>query len=184
MEGNCPDDHQMITNTTLDYSLFDYASTYTNLTFLFGCPQSNIVPGLSLTACGGVYVIPGTQGPGNCNGSVMVPVLVTANGSGGSGNGTGLEEVVQQGFMIRWKISSKACSDCTESKGRCGYDFESNGTTCFCPDAPYVSNTCPVASGANTPSSGTYNTCYFLRVQCFSITFLAVPNRHILCSSI
>lgn len=148
MEGPCP--REMV-NTTLDYSLFDYASSYTNFTFLYGCPASN-VPGLSLIPCGssgysGVYVFPGTQRPGNCNASVIVPVLLGGNGSM---NGTSLNEIVQRGFEVRWKIGEKSCNDCTDSKGRCGYDVGTNETTCFCPDAPYVSDTCGASPGNAT----------------------------------
>ncbi|KAG6394360.1 hypothetical protein SASPL_144944 [Salvia splendens] len=144
MEGPCP--REMV-NTTLNYSLFDYAGSYANFTFLYGCPASNF-PGLSLTPCGGsgysgVYVFPGTQGPGKCNASVIVPVLLGVEGGGGTENTTRtLNQVVQQGFEVRWKIDGKSCSDCTESKGRCGYDVGTNQTSCFCPDAPYVSDTC------------------------------------------
>lgn len=152
MEGPCP--HEMV-NTTLDYSLFDYASSYTNFTFLYGCPALN-VPGLSLIPCGssgysgGVYVFPGTQGPGKCNASVIVPVLLGGNGGGGSVNGTSLNEIVQQGFEVRWKIGEKSCSDCMDSKGRCGYDVRTNETTCFCSDAPYISDTCGASPGNPT----------------------------------
>ncbi|KAL1536939.1 hypothetical protein AAHA92_29510 [Salvia divinorum] len=158
MAGPCP---QEMVNTTLDYSLFDYASSYTNFTFLYGCPASNI-PGLSLTPCGssgysGVYVFPGTQGPGKCNASVIVPVLLGVDGGGGTENTTRtLNQVVQQGFEVRWKIDGKSCSDCTESKGRCGYDVGTNQTSCFCPDAPYISDTCTMLRGMRL------NAFYFL----------------------
>ncbi|KAL0332461.1 UNVERIFIED_CONTAM: hypothetical protein Scaly_2147600 [Sesamum calycinum] len=147
MDGTCP---QEMVNTTLDYSIFDYASMYTNFTFLYGCPGSQL-PGLSPISCGnnGVYMFPGIQSPGSCNASVMVPVLVTGGGAGGSVNSTGLDQVLQRGFEIRWKIGGKACSDCVKSKGRCGYNFDGNQTTCFCPDPPYVSDTCPMASEAS-----------------------------------
>ncbi|KAK4393598.1 LEAF RUST 10 DISEASE-RESISTANCE LOCUS RECEPTOR-LIKE PROTEIN KINASE-like 1.3 [Sesamum angolense] len=105
MEGTCP---QEMVNTTLDYSIFDYASMYTNFTFLYGCPESQL-PGLSPISCGnnGVYMFPGIQSPGSCNASVMVPVLVTGGGAGGSVNSTGLDQVLQRGFEIRWKIVAK-----------------------------------------------------------------------------
>lgn len=171
MEDPCP---QEMVNTTLDHSLFDYAASYTNLTFLYGCPASN-VPGLSLTPCGnsgysGVYVFPGSQGPGSCNASVIVPVVLDGSGGGGSINITSLNQVIQQGFEVRWKIGGKSCSDCVDSKGRCGYDVGTNQTTCFCPDPPYVTDTCPMASGAspgNAPSPGTHGVnAFYFRIEC------------------
>ncbi|KAL2522185.1 Protein kinase superfamily protein [Forsythia ovata] len=158
MRATCPQD---IVNTTLDYSLFDYSATNTNLTFLYGCPTLNI-PGLSLVCnngYNGVYVLSGTQGPGKCNASVVVPVLVSTGngyGAGGSVNSTALDQVLQQGFEIRWKMDGKGCSDCIESMGRCGFNFATNRTACFCPDQPYISATCSGANGARSPSGALF----------------------------
>ncbi|KAA8530597.1 hypothetical protein F0562_005306 [Nyssa sinensis] len=59
MEATCP--HNLV-NTTLDYSLFDYASTHINITFLYGCPGSipglNLFPSCEITGYNGVYVFP------------------------------------------------------------------------------------------------------------------------------
>lgn len=160
MEGACP---QEMVNTTLDYTLFDYSASYTNFTFLYGCPALNL-SGLSLISCryDDVYVFPGTQGPGNCNTSVIVPVLLAGNRGGGLMNSTKLSQVLQQGFEIRWKFGNQSCIGCTESKGRCGFSFETGRTNCFCPDPPYISNaTCVMADGsspANTPSPGMFST--------------------------
>ncbi|PIN11053.1 Serine/threonine protein kinase [Handroanthus impetiginosus] len=120
MEGTCP---QEMMDTTLDNSILDV-----NIT-----DSSDI-------SCGndGAYIVPGNQGPGNCNASVVVPGPVTGNGA------EGLDKVLQQGFLIRWKIDSKPCSDCTASKGRCGFNFGTNQTACFCSDPPYVFYTCPM----------------------------------------
>ncbi|PIN02968.1 hypothetical protein CDL12_24515 [Handroanthus impetiginosus] len=146
MEGTCPKE---LVNTNLDHPIFDYASSYMNFTFLYGCPGLNI-PGLSLVSCGnagydGVYMFPGTKSPGNCNAGVVIPVLVSRNGSGrptkwyriGSSSSPGVSDYLED------------CNDCTESRGWCGYSFETNRTTCFCPDPPYVSDTCLITSGAS-----------------------------------
>ncbi|KAG8384105.1 hypothetical protein BUALT_Bualt04G0083400 [Buddleja alternifolia] len=163
LEGPCP---QEMANTTLDDSVFDYADTCSNFTFLYGCPVLNI-PGVSPISCGdgehnSLYMLPGSLGPGDCNASVVVPLLLSGNGAGGSVNTTkGLDQVLRHGFEVRWNADSQACSDCTESRGRCGYNFETNQTTCFCPDPPFVSSTCSMANGALPPNrssrSGTYN---------------------------
>ncbi|CAK9141604.1 unnamed protein product [Ilex paraguariensis] len=152
MQTSCPRD---LVNTTLDYSIFDYANTYMNLTFLYGCPPSSNFPGLSLLSCrnNNVYVFPGTLGPGSCNTSVIVPVLQT--GPGSSVSLTSLNQVLQEGFEVRWTMDSKACSECTGSKGRCGYDFPTNQTTCFCLNAPYVASSCKTANGSSPGSMPT-----------------------------
>ncbi|XP_051127467.1 LEAF RUST 10 DISEASE-RESISTANCE LOCUS RECEPTOR-LIKE PROTEIN KINASE-like 1.2 isoform X2 [Andrographis paniculata] len=163
MVGNCPEE---MVNTTLDFSLFDYTSSYANITFLFNCPDSNISDAKPIS-CGksgysdaaADYVSSGTRGPGNCETSVTVPVPISA--SFGGGKFLDSKEIdpqfFRQGLEVRYKTSSKACIDCLGSKGRCGYNLESNQETCFCLAAPYISSTCSMDSGASpdkTQSSG------------------------------
>lgn len=174
MVSTCPTD---LVNTTLDYALFDYASSSVNLTFLYGCPEpfsSNL-----LSYCGRnndfnspVYALPGAQGPGRCNSSVIYPVEQMGMGEVGVGgtvvNYTGLDQILRQGFDVRWKVDDWGCSDCDESGGKCGYDFISNKTSCFCPTPPYVTTTCSVSNGrggsprsAGQPSRGTFELFFF-----------------------
>ncbi|KZV42238.1 putative serine/threonine-protein kinase-like [Dorcoceras hygrometricum] len=153
----CP---QEMADTTLDYNVFDYASMYTNYTFLYGCPASTYPESDALSCWSGglndgdlikVYLLPGNLGPGKCNTSVVVP---------GPGNGvpvaernsTGLVEVLRGGFQIKWKLDSRACVACTESKGRCGFNFENNQTDCMCPDPPYLADTkCSIFANESSP---------------------------------
>nr|GMD57035.1 LEAF RUST 10 DISEASE-RESISTANCE LOCUS RECEPTOR-LIKE PROTEIN KINASE-like 1.4 isoform X2 [Ipomoea batatas]GMD57037.1 LEAF RUST 10 DISEASE-RESISTANCE LOCUS RECEPTOR-LIKE PROTEIN KINASE-like 1.4 isoform X2 [Ipomoea batatas] len=93
MEGNCT---QKFVNTTLDNSLFEYTTAYINLTFLYGAGVSE-----------------------NCSSRVMVPVPVVGAGYGGFViDSTLLMKTLKEGQEIRWKMDSKACDDCTKSKGR------------------------------------------------------------------
>lgn len=78
-------------------------------------------------------------------------------------NTTSLNQFLQRGFEVRWKIGGKSSNDCTESKGRSGYDVVTNQTSCYCPDAPYVSDTCTMAPGVGL------NAFYLLRIQCLMI---------------
>ncbi|KAH6797056.1 hypothetical protein C2S52_021610 [Perilla frutescens var. hirtella] len=154
MMSNCPTE---MANTTLDYSVFDYAASCTNYTFLYGCA---LAPGfLSYISCGGdggggAYVLPGgAVGPGeNCDASVVVSGQVMVMAHDGPLNATELGESLQHGFQIRWKIGNKVCSDCTASKGRCGYDLETNQTACYCPHPPYISDVCGGASYGPAPA--------------------------------
>ncbi|XP_059642128.1 LEAF RUST 10 DISEASE-RESISTANCE LOCUS RECEPTOR-LIKE PROTEIN KINASE-like 1.4 isoform X1 [Cornus florida] len=166
MESTCP---QKLVNTTLDYAIFDFASQYPNITYLFGCPTSfNLPPGLNplnltginlpvldpITSCGhnGVYVVLGALGPGiYCNASVIVPVFKEMD-LGESTKVTDWDKVVRDGFEVRWKVDNKVCSDCTGSNGQCGYDVASKQSTCYCPDPPYLSSKCPTAIGGTTLS--------------------------------
>ncbi|KAJ8567452.1 hypothetical protein K7X08_019660 [Anisodus acutangulus] len=154
MESTCPVD---LVNTTLDYSLFDYAAGYTNLTFLYNCPVSSYSAETGVIACRNskyhnVFVLPGAVGPGKCNASVTVPVLQVSAATVGSLNSSGLGQLIREGFDIRWKIDSKACSKCTEKKGRCVYDDYMKQTTCFCPPgSPYESACSDDAFGFSPP---------------------------------
>ncbi|KAL3640417.1 hypothetical protein CASFOL_015385 [Castilleja foliolosa] len=173
--SSCPREK---TNTTLDYSVFDYAPGYTNVTFFYGCSDRNR-SGFQNVSCGNsvydedVYVLPGIYGPGKCEASVVVPVPEIGI-LGDSVDTTGLGQVLRDGFWISLKLDDdeEDCNECVMSKGRCGYDVLMNRTACYCPDPPYFSNTvCSMASGAspdNTPShsgthSGTYIYCFFNR---------------------
>lgn len=155
MEGNCA---QAFVNTTLDNSLFEYTSSYINLTFLYGCHGVvNNTPGIDTIPCGdgnNAYVLPaGTGVSVDCNSSVIVPVAVVGAGDGGSVDSTLLMKSLKEGLEIRWKMDSKACDDCTKSKGRCGLDMFTNQTTCYCPSPPYISDTCSVSIPAPSPAS-------------------------------
>ncbi|KAK3036554.1 hypothetical protein RJ639_030995 [Escallonia herrerae] len=158
MESRCPQD---LVNTTLDYTLFDYASTnYMNVTFIFGCPVSTNFPGLSNLTCGSngyssAYLLPGAQGPGSCNVSVVVPAPLIQADLGGTLNTTSLDQIVQEGFQVKWKVDGKACSDCTASSGLCGYNLSTNQSTCYCSKPPYMSNTCLATAAGPSGSSGT-----------------------------
>ncbi|XP_052204430.1 LEAF RUST 10 DISEASE-RESISTANCE LOCUS RECEPTOR-LIKE PROTEIN KINASE-like 1.3 isoform X2 [Diospyros lotus] len=146
----CPQD---LVNTTLDNSLFEYSPGYVNLTFFYGCPvwsiPSSLMPVSGCTVPGykEVYWFLGSVVPFQCKVSVTVPVSPRS----GSINSTNLGQVLGGGVEVTWKVNDSACSNCKDSKGRCGFDFLSNQTTCFCPNPPYVSATCAVDAGA--PSS-------------------------------
>ncbi|KAH7846308.1 hypothetical protein Vadar_012379 [Vaccinium darrowii] len=148
MEATCP---QELVNTTLDNSLFEYSSSYINLTFLYGCPAPiTLIPGIdqigtcNVSGYSGVYLMPGTIGWVGCDVSVTVPVSNLA----GSINSTDLGEAVETGFGVKWKVDTSVCSGCTGSGGHCGYSNFSKQTTCYCPNPPYVSGTCLTTVGA------------------------------------
>ncbi|XP_052204437.1 LEAF RUST 10 DISEASE-RESISTANCE LOCUS RECEPTOR-LIKE PROTEIN KINASE-like 2.7 isoform X2 [Diospyros lotus] len=151
MNAACPRD---LVNTTLDNSLFEYSPGYVNLTFLYDCPASSI-PKLSQvwgfcpsSGFEDVHWLTGTVGPFECQENITVPVSARSE----SINSNNLGEVMEQGVEVKWKVNGEACSQCRESKGRCGFDFTNNQTTCFCPHPPYVSATCAVVD-AEAPSS-------------------------------
>ncbi|XP_071739102.1 LEAF RUST 10 DISEASE-RESISTANCEUS RECEPTOR-LIKE PROTEIN KINASE-like 1.4 [Rutidosis leptorrhynchoides] len=154
MDSICPHD---FVNTTINHNLFEYSSNYMNITFLYGCPDSFEHHGDPLTCDRNgfdkVVVLPGEQGPGICNQSVIVPVPAMAIGTTGLVNVTGLDQVLRGGFDVRWKLDTVGCSQCTESYGRCFYDYETNRTSCACPGPLLSADTCSVAKKSQASSS-------------------------------
>lgn len=148
LESVCPKD---LVSTTLDNSLFEYASSVVNIDFAYNCSTwfrliTSLFPIPSCNISGlDVYLVVGSWGPDlGCESRVTVPVV----GWDGSLDLKGLGQAFRGGFKVRWKVDSKGCEKCTGSKGRCGFDFVNKNTTCFCPDPPYVSGTCSISAGS------------------------------------
>ncbi|KAI3519308.1 hypothetical protein L1887_08337 [Cichorium endivia] len=157
MESICPHD---FVNTTINHKLFDYSPTYMNITFLYGCPDSFNLHGVPIDSLScddngidKVVVLPGEQGPGICNDSVIVPVPVMAIESTGLVNSTGLDQILRGGFEVNWKLDAAACSQCSQSNGRCFYNYDTNRTSCACPGPPFVADSCTAANTTETSSS-------------------------------
>ncbi|KAI3669643.1 hypothetical protein L6452_40957 [Arctium lappa] len=160
----CPQD---LVNTTINHELFDYTSSYMNITFLFGCPFSSNVVGFGSILCRNdevtnpVFLLPGIQGPGNCKTSVVTPVPV------GFVDPTGLGQVLSNGFEVRWKVG-RTCTGCMRSGGRCLYDNGTRLTTCVCPEPTFLADSCSTTNKTevgSSPSSG---------MQLFYTSFLLV----------
>ncbi|PSS33589.1 Leaf rust 10 disease-resistance locus receptor-like protein kinase [Actinidia chinensis var. chinensis] len=138
-----------LVNTTLDNSPFEFASSYTNLNFMYGCHFSVFPNLIQIPSCNisgnEVFLLPET-GFFNlgCESKITVPV----EGWDMAMNLSNLGQAIQSGFKVRWKVDSEKCRDCAGSGGRCGYDFVTNRTTCYCPNPPYTAETCSTAAGA------------------------------------
>ncbi|CAL5369651.1 unnamed protein product [Camellia sinensis] len=156
IEATCPQD---LVNTTLDDTPFEYVSSgYRNLSFLYGCPAPvGLILGIiKLVTCNisgynSVYLLPETPIPLGCDVSVTVPVDDWV----GSLIPQEWEQAIQGGFKVRWKVDSRVCMDCSGSQGRCGYNLATKQSTCYCPDPPYVSDTCSTTAGAGLRSTPT-----------------------------
>ncbi|XP_034705957.1 LEAF RUST 10 DISEASE-RESISTANCE LOCUS RECEPTOR-LIKE PROTEIN KINASE-like 2.4 isoform X1 [Vitis riparia] len=143
----------LLVNTTLDPKLFDYAGVYEYVTFFYGCPPPaiSVMPQKFSCSIAGIplkdgYYIggPQPQGPGACNVSVFVLVLVTSvlEEIRNLNSDQLIEGVIGKGFEVRLNVDSRACSECLESKGVCGYDLDLNQTTCYCKDQIQAFKTC------------------------------------------
>ncbi|KAK1433240.1 hypothetical protein QVD17_10149 [Tagetes erecta] len=141
VNSTCPLD---LVNTTIDHNLFDYTSSYTNITFLYGCPVAfNPIGMIGSLACGSdgtglVILAPGALGPGMCKASVIIPSLDSI----GFMDPMKLVQVLQDGFDVRWKVESRPCADCTGSGGQCVYSTSTRLTKCACPETSLLGDSC------------------------------------------
>lgn len=154
-------------NTTLDSELFDLAPGYVNFSFMYGCPSmSSIIPGhFSCPGNGSSpdgYVSLAASWPSSCYTSVIVPLPFRISAALDSGSAD-LPSILQEGFEVKLKVDSEACSECVQSNGVCGYDPIANGITCFCPGLSSGSTSCSSTSKAPTaaplaePRQGNHN---------------------------
>ncbi|KAH6784645.1 hypothetical protein C2S52_009604 [Perilla frutescens var. hirtella] len=136
----CP---RQLVNTTLDPRVFEYATSYVNLTFLYGCPAVDFpVPYQFECAVKGIkekigYVEFGSQLSGMCHASVVVPVSYAS-----FFNFKDLEALIGEGFEVQFTVDSGGCADCERSGGRCGYDDAGKKFVCFCSDSAAESTIC------------------------------------------
>ncbi|XP_048439795.1 LEAF RUST 10 DISEASE-RESISTANCE LOCUS RECEPTOR-LIKE PROTEIN KINASE-like 2.7 [Pyrus x bretschneideri] len=132
-------------NTTLNFSLFDYGSGYTNMTFYYQCNINNIglskQCNISNTVSTVFYVpFPTVNQPSyvSCTDEVIVPVY-TAAAEAIVASQTTVSDAVNRGFPLELQINTDQCNKCEESGGRCGLNTTTNsGFSCFCRDQAYA----------------------------------------------
>ncbi|XP_048422230.1 LEAF RUST 10 DISEASE-RESISTANCE LOCUS RECEPTOR-LIKE PROTEIN KINASE-like 1.3 isoform X3 [Pyrus x bretschneideri] len=143
-------------NTTLNFSLFDYVSTYTNMTFYYQCPTTVTLPNARSCNTSSVFfltrpVTVGQSSPVTCTNVVIVPVYTTAALAIEAGQTTTITDAIDGGFSLQLQIDNDQCSRCLQSGGQCGLNTTTNsGFSCFCADRAYAS-TC---NGTSSSSQG------------------------------
>ncbi|PQM39962.1 LEAF RUST 10 DISEASE-RESISTANCE LOCUS RECEPTOR-LIKE PROTEIN KINASE-like 2.5 [Prunus yedoensis var. nudiflora] len=168
-ETICP---QTYVSTSINFSLFNYTSGLTNLTFYYGCNISikTAIPGVSSLsqACNGdINVSYVTRSPQVdpvtinqiCASVVIVPVLTTA-AQALEANRTTIKEVLDGGFELGLQIDNVQCNSCENSGGKCGLNTTTGGFSCFCLDQAYASvckATAPGAQGMSAPCHSLIN---------------------------
>ncbi|XP_062158438.1 LEAF RUST 10 DISEASE-RESISTANCE LOCUS RECEPTOR-LIKE PROTEIN KINASE-like 1.2 isoform X1 [Alnus glutinosa] len=174
LDGPCPPPPHappVFQSTTLNHTLFDYASTVQNITLLYGCPlQETIPPAPNRFNCVGdsdgkinAYVIDELYPFGihdlqqlveKCNHSIKVPILRTSSTDlledpQGEAPEEVLQQAMDQGFEVEYSDAylASSCKACEASDGVCG----SNATqqfVCYCSDH-VQSYKCPKSGKAN-----------------------------------
>ncbi|XP_048135908.1 LEAF RUST 10 DISEASE-RESISTANCE LOCUS RECEPTOR-LIKE PROTEIN KINASE-like 2.7 [Rhodamnia argentea] len=135
-------------DTTLNFTLFNYASSDINFTLFYNCnvsPYSLSYLFLCRTQYG--YLVRNAdldpQSP-RCNFRALVMIASEALAllqSPDESNRRAIIEVLSKGFEITWIADTSQCDDCTKSGGRCGYGWTRQEFNCFCSDGVY-STTC------------------------------------------
>ncbi|KAK3440491.1 hypothetical protein EUGRSUZ_B00749 [Eucalyptus grandis] len=140
-------------NTTLNSSLFNYASHYLNSTLFYNCnsPSTPQPDRFSCPASGDGYfafkVDPLSKLRKLCNFSVFVPFIPILEGSKSANiSRDTVRDILKNGFEITWIANTSLCENCTKSGGRCGYNWTRQEFSCFCRDKAYPT-TCPAPSG-------------------------------------
>ncbi|KAK3440498.1 hypothetical protein EUGRSUZ_B00761 [Eucalyptus grandis] len=145
--------HGTPVNTTLNSSLFNYASHYLNSTLFYNCnsPSTPQPDRFSCPASGDGYFAFKVDPPSKlhklCNFSVFVPFIPILEGSKSANiSRDTVRDILKNGFEITWIANTSLCENCTKSGGRCGYNWTRQEFSCFCRDKAYPT-TCPAPSG-------------------------------------
>ncbi|GAV85557.1 GUB_WAK_bind domain-containing protein/WAK_assoc domain-containing protein [Cephalotus follicularis] len=149
--GNiCP---QYFYNTTLNFSLFNYASGLMNLTIFYKCNLYQEIPNVpSALSCpingtniNAYYAVTGSTAVQGlrvmCNSSVIVPIFESVAQALVAGS-TNIFDALDEGFELQWRPSNDQCNTCMVSGGQCGYNRTSSQFTCFCKDQPSNAAVC------------------------------------------
>ncbi|KAK1564998.1 hypothetical protein Q3G72_016538 [Acer saccharum] len=144
----CP---ETIANNSLDEKLFSYTINNEYATFLYDCDPTedpaayygqfsclinNIPRNAYFNSDRSIYSSSEVTSWG-CKISLVMPVLVIA-AQGFWNHSLSINQVVIEGFEVRWIIDALQCKDCINSGGKCGYNITLNAFSCFCPDKVYT----------------------------------------------
>jgi len=189
-EGPCaltPEFH----NTTLNFTLFDYASTVQDITLLYGCPpQENIPPAPNRFNCSQIGLSDGKNNAYivdesplgiqylpqlllECNHSIKVPILRTSaralleDPQGGAPEVV-LQKAMNQGFDVEYSYElATSCTSCEVSGGVCGSNAR-QPLVCYCRDQVQSSSPCP------TPGMHALFSSHFLNWMAFTEPYLFI----------
>ncbi|XP_059451729.1 LEAF RUST 10 DISEASE-RESISTANCE LOCUS RECEPTOR-LIKE PROTEIN KINASE-like 1.4 isoform X1 [Corylus avellana] len=157
-----------IVNTTINSTVFGYASATVNLTLYYDCPSIPTSPltippadttqfdcSINGSDANNYYsnnTIANLIGSsfGSCAYNVKVPVLQSQPGSG---NLSALEEAIDGGFILGWNANNSLCDGCKATGGQCGYNTSTSEFACHCANGTFPS-TCALTA---TDSKGSNN---------------------------
>ncbi|XP_074308289.1 LEAF RUST 10 DISEASE-RESISTANCE LOCUS RECEPTOR-LIKE PROTEIN KINASE-like 2.4 [Silene latifolia] len=142
-----------LVNITIDFSLFQYTNSDSNITLLydecaskcknFSCPWGG---GKSLPICflTDKLMLKFNMSKVVCPNKLFLPVqntdLIAMDKAGEY-----MPFSAKNGFELKWNANDGLCRECVRSGGQCGHDFKSNKFFCFCTDE----SKCPFPGSIN-----------------------------------
>ncbi|KAJ4707068.1 Receptor-like kinase [Melia azedarach] len=161
-DDNCP---SKFVNTSLNFSLGDYAPDTKNLTLYYSCPSSvmydvswaqlpnqfkcssdesntkNYYFSPDLKSFNNSFTDAFQAYLGSCENSAIIPVWQSTLVSIVNNlNSVNLTRSLQEGFGLEWFANNSLCEECERSNGQCGYATRTGQFTCYCSDKPYSSS--------------------------------------------
>ncbi|KAK9697306.1 hypothetical protein RND81_08G028800 [Saponaria officinalis] len=150
----CPESITQLTNSSIDFSLFNFTPSSENVTLFydcfrkadkvlpnrFSCPPGNYISRPTMFVANKNYLSMDKKLEGElreiCAIEIYLPVLQT-NVIDLNDGVSDINDVVSKGFELTWVIDEGVCQDCLTSGGRCGYNQTLNQPICFCQDGAY-----------------------------------------------
>ncbi|KAK9923759.1 hypothetical protein M0R45_032160 [Rubus argutus] len=142
----CPSNY---VNTSLNFSLFDYASGPQNVSFSYCNPNATtafVAMAATMGVCNSsvqVFFLTETQTAkissqntnGDCSNVVLVPVSATATEELDN-NKTSIQKAIDGGFDLNVQnVDTGLCNNCVASGGVCGQTTTDTSFMCFCQDS-------------------------------------------------
>lgn len=159
---NCPAN---LSNSLLNFSIFNYASDTQNLTLYYSCPASfmNNISGILLPNrfnCSidgkntNNYYFSWDSNSFNssirsaigayfrsCANSAVIPAWQsTLRYMVNNPNSVNLTCALRVGFGLQWHANNRLCEECKQSNGNCGYIAKTGEFICYCPNGAYSSS--------------------------------------------
>ncbi|KAJ6290649.1 hypothetical protein OIU76_028006 [Salix suchowensis] len=143
LAGLCP---PQFMNSTFNPKVFESDEGNRNFTLIYGCEDAPITIPVPRTFNWKIndvygqsgYIKEGEDGPGECNGSVIVPVPILYfppgwNTSVSEWKVETFEGQLKTGFEVRWKVNMDLCGEWSTSRGVCGIYNVTSQTACHYP---------------------------------------------------
>ncbi|XP_074308314.1 LEAF RUST 10 DISEASE-RESISTANCE LOCUS RECEPTOR-LIKE PROTEIN KINASE-like 2.3 [Silene latifolia] len=164
-----------LVNITIDFSLFEYTNSDSNITLIYGecvskcsnfsCPWGG-VKSLPICFLTDKLMLKLNMSQVMCPNKLFLPVHNTDLMAMDKGGGYYLPSSAFNGFELKWNANDGLCKECVRSGGQCGHDSTSNKFFCFCADE----SKCPFPGSINKGRRISLTKLNVALIACFSVT--------------